>query len=241
MAAATNRPKRPLFTSPRGVLKFPNIVNPDYGNEKFPKPGGEYRVKVIFDGNDVDVQAMIAKLRPLHDAAVAKGREEFAQLEVGTRKKLKDISIQPLYSEIYDKTTEEPTGKIEFNFKKKYSGERKNKVTGKKEPWIAKPPAIFDAKGNPITSKTIKIWGGTVAKINFDVGDYFIPGTGLTGLKLGLEGAQIIKLVSEGIATAEGMGFEVESDGFEYVEPDTNDTPPNDGEVAAKPTLDDDW
>lgn len=241
MAAATKRPKRPKFTSPRGTLKFPNIVKPDYGNKEYPKPDGEYRVKVVFDGNDPLVVAMIEKLQPLHDAAVLKGREEFAALKVDTRKKLKDITIQPLYGTLYDKETEEPTGQIEFNFKKKHSGKRKNKETGVEEKWVAKAPGIFDAKGNPIASKAIKIWGGTVAKISFEVGDYFIPGTGLTGLKLILEGAQIIKLVSEGVATAEDLGFEVEEDGFEYEAPD-DDTPPNDGgDARPDAPVDDDF
>src|SRR6202035_5432901 len=76
-------------------------------------------------------------------------------------------------------------------------------------------PAIFDAKGTSLKNCPT-IWGGTVGKVGFSVveGGYFIPGTGAVGLKLGLEGVQIIDLRSGAARTAAQMGFDAE-EGFD--------------------------
>ena len=41
--ATAKRPVRPTFTSPKGVFGYPSLTKPDYGNEKFPKPDGEFK------------------------------------------------------------------------------------------------------------------------------------------------------------------------------------------------------
>lgn len=227
--ARPEKKKLPRFTSPRGVLRFPSLMKPDFGTKDYPKPDGVYKTGILFPQDDPSVVAFLAKLQPLHDEAVEEGRKEFAELKKETRVKLEQkngeggLSVQPIFSVQYDKETEEPTGMIQMNFSKKASGKRKDETR-----WTAKPPSIVDGLGNPITNRELKIWGGSVAKVFFEVKPYFIPGTGLTGLSFGLLGAQIIKLVSEGVMSAEDMGFEAEEDGFEY-NADDFDTP----EVAA--------
>ena len=212
---ADRRPKAPTFTSFRGTFKYPKLNKPD---TKF-KADGEYSVKLIGNATAGDVLALIAKLEPLHRQAVMQADAEFAKLPAVTRKKLGGVTFNPLYTELLDETTEEPTGDIEFKFARAASGTYKEgPKTGQK--WTS-TVGIFDAKGAPMP-KAPDIWGGTVGKVSFEVGlnkagtpGYFIPGTGAAGLSLRLQAVQIIDLVSGGQRTAAGYGFG-EEDGYAY-------------------------
>eukprot|EP01037_Dinobryon_pediforme_P022146 gene22146-23205_t len=214
--------KRINGTTPRVIFRFPKLNDPDYGNGKFPKPDGEYSIQAIMKAADPVTKAFIAKLQPLYDEAVANGEAEFKKLKVETRKKLKSAQINPLFGTLYDTETEEPTGEIYFKFAMKASGiAKKEKEKAAEEgrapkKWFKKP-ALFDAKGLPIPKDALPdIWGGTLGKVSYSVeeGGYFIPGTGAVGLKLSLEGAQIIELSSGGARTAASHGFGEEDGGF---------------------------
>ncbi|QDB70997.1 single-stranded DNA-binding protein [Bordetella phage vB_BbrP_BB8] len=211
---ADKKPKNPEFTSPRGTFVYPKLNEPDYGTDEFPKPDGEYSVRLRM--TEAEAEPLLEKLQPLLEAAYEEGRAKFAELPVATRKKLKDITENELFQVEYDKETEEPTGNVLFKFAMKASG--KSKKTGKE--WSRKP-VIFDAKGNKMT-KAPAIWGGTVGKVSFEARPYFIVGSGAAGLKLGLNAAQVIDLVSGGGRDAEGYGFG-EEDGYEYDDTDAAD------------------
>lgn len=202
--------KRQKFITPAGTFKFPALTKPDFGNEKFPQPNGVYKVVLIL--SRAEAQVLIDKLQPLYDEAVEKGQEEFGKLKVETRKKLKSITENPLFSEVYDKETEEPTGDVEFSFKMVASGTNK-----KGEAWSRKPD-LFDAKGKPLKGD-VAIWGGTKGKVCFTTNAYFIPATGAVGLSLKLEAAQVIELVSSGSRSASSYGFG-EEEGYEFEESD---------------------
>ena len=107
-----------------------------------------------------------------------------------------------------------------FKFKMKASG--KDKKTGK--PWSRKP-TIFDAKGKPMTPVP-SIWGGTIGKVSFEVGPYFVQGQAMAGISLSLNAVQIIELRSGGGGTAESYGFG-EEDGYEYDEADAPKAAPS--------------
>ncbi len=202
----TNNPKKyPKLTTPRGVFKWPRLAEADYGNDKFPKPNGEFKVTLVLAGDAA--QQLIRKIRPFYDEALDQGKAEYAKLPVKTRKS-KALAINDFYSPVYDEETEEETGAYEFKFSMTASGV--NKKTGKK--WERKP-ALFDAKGKPLP-KSISPWGGSEGKVSFSMNPYFIPGTCMVGLKLMLEAAQIIELVSGGQKDAKGYGFG-EEEGFE--------------------------
>lgn len=220
MAEDKQKQKRktlPQMTTPRVAFKYPRLNTPDYGNDEFPKPDGEYSVRFVAQADDPAIVKFIAKLTPLFDAAVANAEEEFKKLKVDQRKKLGKVQVNDLFKTIYDEETEEPTGEIEFKFAMKASGKDK-----KGKAWSRKP-AIFDAKGNPMT-KAPDIWGGTVGIISFKPSDYFIPGTGAAGLSLKLDGVQIIDLVQGGQKSAKSLGFEAQEDGYEYDESDAPTT-----------------
>lgn len=233
--ANEKRPKAPRFVSPKGTLVFPKLNEPD---TKF-KADGEFATKLRVRADDPAVKALIEKLQPFYDQAMTAAEAAFANLPVKTRKEFAAKKItgpvgNPLYSVVYDETTEEPTGDIEFKFA------LPAKVTAKKGKNEGKTfysrPGIFDAKGEVIVAPVMfadtgaavtkkagpSIWGGTVAKVSFEVkvnadGEpgYFVPGTAAAGLSLALRAVQILELVSGGEADAKSYGFEGE-DGYAF-------------------------
>ncbi|NPU64618.1 DUF2815 domain-containing protein [Bradyrhizobium sp. 83012] len=216
--ASTKRPTSPKGTSFKGIFKFPKLNDPDYGTKEYPKENGEFSTKLVGRIDDPDVQAFIAKWQPMHDEAIKRAEAEFKALPVATRKKLEKVTVNPLYTEIYDEETEEPTGEIEIKFAMQYSGVYKSgPKQGQK--WTRRP-AIFDAVSKQPMKKVPQIWGGTVGRIAFEVGlnkegqpGYFIPATGAAGLTLRLQAARIIDLVSAGQRDASGYGFGDEEEG----------------------------
>lgn len=237
---ATNKRKpSPKFISFKGTAKFPKLNEPD---TKF-KREGEYAVKLIGKLSDPAVAALIAKLKPLHEAAVAQAETEFAKLPIKSRKALeakniKSPAVNPFYSETYDEETEEPTGEVEFKFSVPASGEIKTgKYAGST---FVRRPGLFDAKGKelvkPVEFKILEenqrketfakragpaIWGGSVIKVSFEVPlspeetpGYFVPATGACGISLRMLAVQVIELVSGGARNAAGYGFG-EEEGYE--------------------------
>lgn len=222
---ADNKKKRdPQFTTPIGVFQYPRLNEPDYGTDKYPAPEGQYKVNLILTKNDPQVQSFLANLKPYHDAAVAEAHDLFKQLPVVTRKKLEKLSIHPLFDDVYDKETEEPTGEIVMKFKLKASGVYKSgQNQGKK--WNAFP-LLFDSFGRRIAADSCSIWGGTKGRVSFSAGAMFVAGIGLGGLSTRLIGAQIVELVSKGERSAESLGFGAVEGGFvaDNTQPTSGDT-----------------
>lgn len=213
----------PKFTSPRLVFVYPKLTEPDYGNDKFPKPDGEYSVKGKLSLEEAEEFAARkvngVSLNDLYEQAQRDAEQAYAELDVKTRKanEKKGITgpvMNPMFETLYDKETEEETGEVTFKFTKKASGVIKNGPR-KGKPWSAKPD-IYDARGNLMKGKLPNIWGGTEGRISFSVSSYFIPGTAAAGLKFMLDGAQVIDLVSNGSRSAESHGFGAEDDGYSY-------------------------
>lgn len=212
----TKKKKKVIFTSPKGTLKWPKLTEPDYGNNEYPKPDGEYSTKLVMVESAPATQEFIELLQPLYDDAMDEAKEAFKKLKVATRKKLGSVTENPLFTVVYDEETEEPTGEIEFKFACTASGLRK-KGPKKDTRWHRQVP-LFDAKGK-IMKPAPDVWGGTVAKVSFETRPYFIPGTGAAGLKLALEATQVIDLVQGGVRSADQYGFG-EEEGYEYSEED---------------------
>ena len=200
---AEARIKLPKYTSPKTTFRFPKLAEPDYGNEKYAKPDGEYSVQMLFQADSPEAKALIKQLTPHYQEARAFAAEGFSNLSVKVRKSNEKEGItgpkmNELYSIVYDKETEEPTGEIVFKAAMKASGVRKKgPKTGQK--WERKP-VIFDARGTRMV-KVPEIWGGTVGKVAFEVSPYYIEGTNVGGLKLSLTGVQVLDLVSAGGAS----------------------------------------
>lgn len=212
-------------TTPRGVFQYPALVQADFGNEKFPKPDGEYKVRLIL--SEQAAEGLVKVLTPVLERAVQEGEEKFAALPVASRKKLKEMTVNDLFNVEYDPATEEPTGNLLFNFKMKASGVRKL-PGGKTEPWNSKP-ALFDAAGKPLKAKAI--WGGSEGKVSFTASPYFVEGTGTAGVSLRLNAVQVLELVAGGDRKAGAYGFGTEEG---YVGGDDEDDFDGEPEAAAE-------
>lgn len=221
----TKKQKRPLYTTPKGPLRFPKIAEPGYGSEEYPKPNGEYATEIVYKASSAEAKALIKTLTPHYKEMQAWAQEEYKKLPVGTRKANEKKGItgptfNPLYKEIYDKETEEPTGEISFKFQADASGEyKKGPKAGQR--WTFKP-IVYDAHKNRIHNVP-DIWGGTIARVAFEVSPYFIAGTAAAGLKLRLVGVQVIDLVAGGERSAESLGFEDE-DGYAHTDKSEDET-----------------
>lgn len=208
----SNTAKKKNFTATtpvKGVFMFPNLTKPDFGTKEHPKEGGEYNLRLVY--SLAEAQSMNDLLEPVVEEARAAAEAEFAKLPVGTRKKIGSITENPVFNELYDKETEEPTGNGYFRFSMKASGKN-----AKGEKWERKP-TIFDAKGKPVTLKTI--WGGSQGKVSFEAVPYFVAGSGAFGVKLYLRAVQVIELNQGGSRSASDFGFGSE-DGFDGSEVD---------------------
>ena len=204
--------KRISMNTPKGTAKWPKLSSPDYGTADYPKPEGEYSVKLVFNESDPAFQKFKARMQPYYEAAEAKAQVEFDALKKPSRDKLGSLTMNPLFTTVYDEN-EEPTGQVELKLKMTASGitkfgPRKGKA------WSRKPD-LYDALGRKLT-KPVDIWGGSelVISFSFAEGGYFIAGTGAAGLSLKLDAVQIVTLRQGGERTAESYGFKAEAGGF---------------------------
>ena len=204
---------RPKYVSPKGRFSYPKLTEPD---TKF-KEEGEYSVNLILEKSSPEARKLMAQI----DKAAAESLAEAkARAKNAAEAKKWETKYLP-YSDIEDEETGEPTGEIKVKFTMKASGV--SKKTGK--PWSRKP-AIFDAKGKPITGD-IKIGGGTIGKISYEIVPY-APTTQVgASVKLALEAVQIIELKEWGERSADSYGFG-EEDG--YAHDDADNSSPFDSE-----------
>lgn len=204
--AETKKPQKAIrYTTPKGIFMYPYLVKPDFGQGAFANSKGIYKINLRL--SEEEAAPLLALLQPIYDATIEEGLQKFAGLKVEARKKLKSLTETPLFDTVYDKDTEEPTGDIIFKFATAASG-----VNAKGEPWN-RTISLFDATGKTI--KPTMVGGGTVGKVSFEASPYFIPATGVAGVKLYLIAAQILELSEGGSGgTAESYGFGKE-EGYE--------------------------
>lgn len=211
--AEAKKPKAIRYTTPKGTFAYPYLVKADFGNKSFPDPAGTFKVNLRL--TEDEAAPLLAALQPIFDQAVQDGEQEFAKLKIDVRKKLKELTVTPLFVEEYDEVTEEPTGNITFKFATKASGKN-----AKGEEWTRTIP-LFDAAGKSI--KPTMVGGGTIGKVSFECSPYFIPGTGVAGVKLYLVAAQILELSEAGSGgSSSSYGFGAE-EGYEAPEEPAND------------------
>lgn len=208
-----DKPKK--FITPKGVAVFPWLNKAD---TKW-KPEGEYRVKLRL--SEEAAAPLIEQLQPLLDASVAEALKNPKRKAMPAKKF--EALITPLYTEVVDEDGN-PTGDLEFNFKRTASGV--SKKTGKA--WSIKPD-LFDAKGKQLPAD-VAVYGGSLVKVSFEVMPYDTAKA--VGIKLSLAGVQVIKLVEGGGRSADSYGFGDESDDEDADDAGAEDTDTEAGEGA---------
>ena len=186
----------PRFTTPRGMLVYPHLTDPD---TKFVKPDGEYHTKFALDADSKEAVAMIEELDAILDAYIEENPDELSKA------KLKKAGRADLYEEEVDDEGEE-TGRIIFKFK------LKAKVVTKTKEWEQKP-RLFDGNAQPIQGD-INPWTGTEGKVSAEVFPYYMESTKQFGLSLRCLAVQILQLVTGEGKSASDFGFGEEDDSY---------------------------
>ena len=186
------------IVTPKGVLVFPHLKSPD---TKFDE-NGVWKTGLRLAG--AEAQKLIAIIDKEIDESVTEASEKKSNVKRGAPPYKKDEDSEAFI----------------FNFKLKASGVRPNG-----EKWKQKP-VLYDAKGNVFQSNGKTIWGGTKAKVAFQMSPYFVSSIG-AGVSLRLKAVQIIELVTGG-ADASSYGFQ-EEEGF-VAENETKEETPEEGD-----------
>jgi hypothetical protein len=207
------------FITPRGVLVFPRLNEPD---TKF-KADGEYSTKVRFNLGNPGVAAFIERVKQQHVASLAAAKVELAEkakAETDPRKKKKladalakvESGPDPVKPTVLDDGSES-TDLVEVNFK--MPAKRKGKDGLVKE----QSPTLQDALEQPIARSTA-IWGGSEGRIAGFFLPYYNAATDGAGVSVRLNAVQILKLVSKG---SQSFGFGKDEEG--YVSEPKGDSP----------------
>lgn len=191
-----SKQQKPRFVSPAGKAIYPRLNKPD---TKF-NPEGEYKVKLAINPKELGVDKFTSLLEEQHAKSVQQAKEE------NKGKKIREADL-PF-------SVDEDTGEITVQFK------CKAKVKTKAGDEFEQKPAIFDAKGKPLTNAP-NIGGGSMLKVSFEIVPFYTAIAG-AGISLRLKAVQVIDLKSfSGGADAGAFGFG-EEDGYEAEEV-TND------------------
>lgn len=176
------------FTTPVAKFQYPKLLEPD---TKF-HPEGMYEVIAVMDASDPDAICLaedLDKLLEQHKASL--------KAQAPTSKfKLTDLPWR--FQEV------DGVPALVLKAKSKASG-----VDRDGKSW-ARKPALFDAKGNPVTDRysVAGLWSGTTGKVAFLASPFYTPVIG-AGITLRLQAVQIISLVeSGGSGSSHGFGEE---------------------------------
>ena len=205
--------KNIYITTPAGIAKYPWLQKADTRfNAK-----GTYKVDLIVP------KSACEELCKQLDVMAAEAFEEAKadpKKVAAAKAKRKVIELNAPYLPELDEAGNE-TGNIVFKFKTNATAE----ISGELKEF---KPAIFDAKGKPVTTN-IFIYGGSKLRVNFSPIKYYTASTFGAGVSCRLNAVQVITLVSGG-RNAGSFGFGAEDEGFEFA--DGNAAGPE-GEAAA--------
>lgn len=176
------------FTTPVAKFQYPKLVEPD---TKF-HPEGMYEVIAVMDASDPEAIRLAEDL----DKFLEQHKASLKAQASATKFKLTDLPWR--FEEI------DGMPALILKAKSKASG-----VDRDGKSW-ARKPALFDAKGNPVTDRyaVAGLWSGTTGKVAFQASPFYTPVIG-AGVTLRLQAVQIINLVeSGGSGSAHGFGEE---------------------------------
>lgn len=213
---------REQFFTPIGVFKYCHLNKPDTRY----KEEGEFSVHVLLDKDDPEVQKLMKQLDRRYEACADAAREAFdeanGQQKAKWKKKgLTEPTLNPWYEEEYDDEGD-PTGNIIIKAKTKAVFQ--DRKTGK---MVNKTVKLVDGRGQVIPAKKRPlVYGGTMGRIAFGVGNTFIPKDADCYMSFYLNEVQITKLVSGGASSSAFGAVEdsdFDSDELEEYEGNAND------------------
>lgn len=208
--AINKKPYREGFVTPKGTARFPALLIPD---TKF-SADGEYHVGLVVDPVDPDVSTILDKINELTDEWYS---AVYNVLPMKDKDKAsKHISVEDEYDQ-----NDEPTGKVILKFRQKPFFKRKDGTRQDLQ------PPLFDAAKKPWPEGK-DVNHNALIKVSFLTHPYYVPSTGMCGLKLRIRGVQVI---DNNAVTPDSLGFNDETEGSnvgssvgsDYESPEMND------------------
>ena len=200
-----------MLVTPKGSAEWVKLWTPD---TKY-TPMGQYSINLKV--REDEAEALTTELTRQVDVCY--------NAELKKNPKLKNKMVKRLpYEQLLDDDGEE-TGFIEFKVKLKARVEMKNGDS------FTQKPAVYDAKGQPIT-KELSIGNGSVCKVAFETVPYMLASTKEASVSLRLKSVQLIELrefnnEENPFDTEEGYTFEEDTSPFAQETPakeeDTSD------------------
>jgi len=206
----------PTITSPKLTLKWPKLVTP---GKKYKSEDLEFTTDCVMPEAEGEEWAEKV-LKPLVDKALA----EFVEDERNKKKaKITKANYNFMKPEI-DKEGD-PTGNVQFKVKTNAVRLDKDKI----ERSVEIP--LWDASGKRIQNGSVNPYGGTTARVKFDVMPYFMEKDKEVGISFKLREVQIIKLIEGGERAPSGFDEVDDEDayrqdeggGFKETSPDADD------------------
>lgn len=194
--------KRQIFISAKGIAApYAAIQKPDFGNDQFPQPRGEYKVNLIVP--KADAKADMARITKIYNESY---KEFVAEHEANPPK------VQPGKRPVPVRQGDLPffdngDGTVTFKFKCYASFE--DKKTGEKREITLR---VADSKGKNM-SVVPAISGGSTLKLRYSIFPYKWNTAVGASVKLQLEGVMLIDLVEFG-GGGDDWGDEVEDGGY---------------------------
>ena len=196
MASAT------ILVTPKGPAEWVKLFTPD---TKF-NPLGLYSINLKLKIDEAE--DLTTRLTQQVDAVYA------SELKKNPKLKTKMVKRLPFESVLDDDGEE--TGLVEFKFKTKARVEMKIGDS------FTQKPAVYDAKGKPITEE-ISIGNGSICKVAFETIPYMLASTKEASVSLRLKSVQVVELNeysndSNPFDTEEGYEFEKDESPFAEAE-----------------------
>lgn len=213
---ANKRPRLEKIVTPKGTARYPHLAEPDEFEGQL-----DFKTGLILDPSDDGVAEFMAAVEAACQKAYEEGKEELqAKIDSGELKgkelakaksSIKEVEVKLPWEEEFNDAGEE-TGRYIIKAKALAEGVYKNGPK-KGQKWKRDLP-IFDAARNEIKGedkKNLRLWGGSVIRLQCEMQPYFATGLKLSGVSLRLYSVQVIEL--GGGASDAGDGFGVE-DGY---------------------------
>lgn len=195
--------KKTTYVTPNGTLLFANVVEVDYGTDKYPCKEGRFRITISLPATQA--KALRDILRDEIAAVEAFAQERFSALKPATRSKLKTYTLNPVGDTEYDKDGN-PTGNTRFTFKTQAFYQRRDGNT------VRRRVPLFDSMAQPVSLREDP-GNGSEGRVSFTCNPYFVEATGLAGLSLYLNAVMLTKLVRFGERSAGDFGFSADEGG----------------------------
>ena len=188
------------FVTPTGVAQYPHLVEPDNFEGSL-----DYKVNLILDPADVGVQELIDSITASCEAEFKRGTDE---MKAKGGKHIAAAKLMELFVPIVPEYNDvgEETGRVIFKAKSKAAG-----ITKAGKAWERKIP-LFDAATKKIPHGSVKVWSGSILKVEMQMNLYTAAGLKKSGCSLRIASVQVLELSEGG---GGGGAFGVEEGGFD--------------------------